>query len=65
MYVGIAETTAPSKLQLYIFLDYLKVTHFPKNLEQGQIFAKVFRENKVFAFVILEFWEKSLLIRLK
>ena len=50
MYVGIAETTALSKLQLYIFLDYLKVTHFPKNLEQGQTSAKVFRENNLSAF---------------
>ncbi len=33
MYIRIVEMTAPNKLQLNIFLDYLMVTHFPKNLE--------------------------------
>ena len=40
MYVRIVEITAPTKLQLNIFLDYLRFTHFPKNLKQGQTFAK-------------------------
>ena len=48
-----------------IFLDYLKVTHFPKNLEQGQTSAKVFRENEVSAFVIAEFCEKKLADKVK
>ena len=52
MYVRIVEITAPTKLQLNIFLDYLRITHFPKNLEQGQTSAKVFRVNEVSAFVI-------------
>ena len=55
MYIRIVEITAPTKLQLNIFLDYLKVTHFPKNLEQGQMNAKVFKVNEVSAFVIAEF----------
>ena len=41
MYVRIVEITAPTKLQLNIFLDYLRFTHFPKNLKQGQTSAKV------------------------
>ena len=45
MYIRIVEITAPTKLQLNIFLDYLRFTHFPKNLEQGQTSAKVFRVN--------------------
>jgi hypothetical protein len=40
-------------------LDYLKATHFPKNLEQGQINAKVFKVNEVSAFVIAEFDDKK------
>ena len=52
MYVRIVEITAPTKLQLNIFLDYLRLTHFPKNLKQGQTFAKVFRVNEESAFVI-------------
>ena len=59
MYIRIVEITAPTKLQLNIFLDYLKVTHFPKNLEQGQINAKVFKVNEVSAFVIAEFEDKK------
>ena len=58
MYIRIVEITAPTKLQLNIFLDYLKVTHFPKNLEQGQMNAKVFKVNEVSAFVIAEFEDK-------
>ena len=59
MYVRIVEITAPTKLQLNIFLDYLRFTHFPKNLEQGQTSAKVFRINEVSAFVIAEFKDKK------
>ena len=59
MYVRIVEITAPTKLQLNIFLYYLRITHFPKNLEQGQTFAKVFRINEVSAFVIAEFKDKK------
>ena len=59
MYVRIVEITAPTKLQLNIFLDYLRITHFPKNLEQGQTSAKVFRINEVLAFVIAEFKDKK------
>ncbi len=58
MYVRIVEITAPTKLQLNVFLDYLKITHFPKNLEQGQISAKVFRINDESAFVIAKFKDK-------
>ena len=47
MYIRIVEITAPTKLQLNIFLDYLKVTHFPKNLEQGQMNAKVFKSDSL------------------
>ena len=59
MYVRIVEITAPTKLQLNIFLDYLRITHFPKNLEQGQTSAKVFRVNEESAFVIAEFKDKK------
>ena len=59
MYVRIVEITAPTKLQLNIFLDYLRFTHFPKNLEQGQTSAKVFRVNEESAFVIAEFKDKK------
>ncbi len=59
MYVRIVEITAPTKLQLNIFLDYLRFTHFPKNLEQGQTSAKVFKVNEVSAFVIAEFKDKK------
>ena len=40
-------------------MDYLKVNHFPKNLEQGQINAKVFKVNEISAFVIVEFEDKK------
>ena len=43
MYIRIVEITAPTKLQLNIFLDYLKATHFPKNLEQGTNERKSFQ----------------------
>ena len=59
MYIRIVEITAPTKLQLNIFLDYLRITYFPKNLEQGQTSAKVFRINEVSAFVIAEFKDKK------
>ena len=59
MYIRIVEITAPTKLQLNIFLDYLRFTHFPKNLEQGQTCAKVFRVNEESAFVIAEFKDKK------
>ena len=59
MYVRIVEITAPTKLQLNIFLDYLRFTHFPKNLKQGQISAKFFRVNEKSAFVIAEFKDKK------
>ena len=59
MYIRIVEITAPTKLQLNIFLDYLKATHFPTNLEQGQMNAKVFKVNEVSAFVIAEFNDKK------
>ena len=59
MYVRIVEITAPTKLQLNIFLDYLRFTHFPKNLKQGQTSAKVFRVNEESAFVIAEFKDKK------
>ena len=59
MYIRIVEITAPTKLQLNIFLDYLRFTHFPKNLEQGQTSAKVFRVNEQSAFVIAEFKDKK------
>ena len=65
MYVRIVEITAPTKLQLNIFLDYLRITHFPKNLEQGQTSAKVFRVNEVSAFVIAEFKDKKSADRIK
>ena len=58
MYIRIVEITAPTKLQLNIFLDYLRFTHFPKNLEQGQTSAKVFRVNEESSFVIAEFRDK-------
>ena len=59
MYVRIVEITAPTKLQLNIFLDYLRFTHFPKNLKQGQTSVKVFRVNEESAFVIAEFKDKK------
>ena len=59
MYIRIVEITAPTKLQLNIFLDYLKISHFPKNLEQGQMSAKVFKVNELSAFVIAEFEDKK------
>ena len=59
MYVRIVEITAPTKLQLNIFLDYLRFTHFPKNLKQGQTYAKVFRVNEETAFVIAEFKDRK------
>ena len=65
MYVRIVEITAPSKLQLNIFLDYLRVTHFPRNLEQGQLNAKVYRINEVSAFVIAEFKDKKSASKIK
>ena len=65
MYVRIVEITAPTKLQLNIFLDYLRFTHFPKNLEQGQTSAKVFRVNEVSAFVIAGFKDKKSADRIK
>ena len=65
MYVRIVEITAPTKLQLNIFLDYLRITHFPKNLEQGQTSAKVFRVNEVSAFVIAGFKDKKSADRIK
>jgi hypothetical protein len=40
-------------------LDYLKTSHFPKNLEQGQMSAKVFKVNELSAFVIAEFEDKK------
>jgi hypothetical protein len=40
-------------------LDYLKISHFPKNLEQGQMSAKVFKVNELSAFVIAEFEDKK------
>ena len=58
MYVRIVEITASTKLQLNVFLDYLKITHFPKNLIQGQILAKVFGMNVEAAFVIARFNDK-------
>jgi len=65
MYVRIVEITAPTKLQLNIFLDYLRITHFPKNLEQGQTSAKVLRVNEVSAFVIAEFKDKKSVDKIK
>ena len=65
MYARIVEITAPSKLQLNVFLDYLKVTHFPKNLKQGQISAKVFRINDEAAFVIAGFKDKKTADKIK
>ena len=59
MYIRIVEITAPTKLQLNIFLNYLKISHFPKNLEQGQMSAKVFKVNELSAFVIAEFEDKK------
>ena len=59
MYVRIVEITAKTKLQLNIFLDYLRVTHFPKNLEQGQTSAQGFRVNEVSAFVIAGFKDQK------
>ena len=59
MYIRIVEITASTKLQLNIFLDYLRFTHFPKNLEQGQTSAKVFKVNNESAFVIAEFKDKK------
>ena len=40
-------------------MDYLKISHFPKNLEQGQMSAKVFKVNELSAFVIAEFEDKK------
>ena len=59
MYIRIVEITAPSKLQLKIFLDYLRVTHIPKNIEQGQLSGEIFRINDVSAFVIAKFNDKK------
>ena len=58
MYVRIVEITASTKLQLNVFLDYLKIIHFPKNLIKGQISAKVFGMNVEAAFVIARFNDK-------
>ena len=65
MYIRIVKITAPTKLQLNIFLDYLRITHFPKNLEQGQTSAKVFRVNEVSAFVIAKFKDKKTADKIK
>ena len=59
MYVRIVEINAPTKLQLNVFLDYLKTSHFPKNLKEGQISAKVFNINDEAAFVIAKFNDKK------
>ena len=59
MYVRIVEINAPTKLQLNVFLDYLKTSHFPKNLKEGQISAKVFSINDKAAFVIAKFNDKK------
>ena len=59
MYIRIVEITAPTKLQLNIFLDYLKISHFRKNLERGQMSANVFKVNEISAFVIAEFEDKK------
>ena len=40
MYLRIIEITAPTKLQSNIFLDYLKIMHFTKNLEQVKYLRK-------------------------
>ena len=58
MYVRIVEITASTKLQLNVFLDYLKIIHFPKNLIKGQISAKVLGMNVEAAFVIARFNDK-------
>ncbi len=58
MYLRIVEITASTKIQLNVFLDYLKIIHFPKNLIQGQISAKVFGMNVEAAFVIARFNDK-------
>ena len=59
MYVRIVEITAPTKLQFNIFSDYLKITHFPKNLIQGQISSKVFRINVEAALEVASFNDKK------
>ena len=59
MYVRIVEINVPTKLQLNVFLDYLKTSHFPKNLKEGQISAKVFNINDEAAFVIAKFNDKK------
>ncbi len=59
MHVRIVEITAPTKLQLNDFLDYLKIRHFPKNLIKGQISAKVFIINDEAVFVIARFNDKK------
>ena len=59
MYVRIVEINAPTKLQLNVFLDYSKTSHFPKNLKEGQISAKVFNINDEAAFVIAKFNDKK------
>ena len=59
MYVRIVEINVPTKLQLNVFLDYLKTSHFPKNLKEGQISAKVFSINDEAAFVIAKFNDKK------
>ena len=65
MYIRIVEITAPTKLQLNIFLDYLRFTHFPKNLEQGQTSAKVFRVNECHRLLLLNLKIRNLQIKLK
>ena len=46
-------------------MDYLKISHFPKNLEQGQMSAKVFKVNELSAFVIAEFEDKKAADKIK
>ena len=65
MYIRIVEIRPPTKLQLNIFLDYIRLTHFPKNFEHGQTSPKVFRTSDVSAFVIAEFKDKISVDKLK
>ena len=59
MYVKIVEITVVTKFLLNFFFEFLKRTQFPKNLEQGQISAKVLGINDESTFVILKSNDKK------
>ena len=65
MYVKIVEITVLTKFLLNFFFEFLKRTQFPKNLEQGQISAKVLGINDESTFVISKSNDKKSTTKIK